>query len=191
MAKIIAFEGLSGCGKTTVIEGVIRDLENRGIKTAVVNIKTIGDAPVLHTIARKHPLTSRTRLLLLWTLRLQQSVAIQEMSQEFDVIIADRFWGSTMALDIYGNGVPEEILSWVMGDILCTPDLTFFLEAPIETLRVRKDSPTLRDPYFAKRTEHGFQILADKFSWIRVDAAQEPEKVKDECLHEILSRLRI
>jgi len=181
VALTVAVEGLPGCGKTTVIEMMMGNLRKRGLKVEMVDIETIGNAPTLRAIARTYPLGHPARIILFWVLRLQQYDAMQK-SEDADIIFADRFWGSSLAFDVYGNGVPREVLDWIGQHIKRQPDITFLFEAPIEVVRQRKEAKTISDDGFARRVEKGYQERADALSWIRVDAAQGPEQVKEDCL---------
>jgi len=189
VALTVAVEGLPGCGKTTVIEMMMDDLRRRGLKVTMVDIETIGHAPILRAIARTYPLGHPARILLFWVLRLQQYDAMQEMSKDTDIIFADRFWGSSIAFDVYGNGVPRKIPEWVGQHIKRPPDITFLFEAPIEVVRQRKEAKTISDDGFARRVEKGYDELANALSWTRVDAMREPEHVKNSCLEIVLSNL--
>lgn len=187
MALTIAVEGLPGCGKTTVIEMMMKELRSRGLKVEMVDIETVGHAPTLRAIARTYSLGHPVRIMLFWVLRLQQYDAMQEMLGGVDIIFADRFWGSSLAFDVFGNGVPREFLEWIGQHIKQQPDITLLFEAPIEVVRQRKEAKTIRDDGFAKRVEKGYQELADTLSWLHVDATQEPERVKEHCLRIVLS----
>ncbi len=188
VALTVAIEGLPGCGKTTVIRMMMDDLRSRGLKAEIADIETIGHAPILRAVARTYPLGHPARILLFWVLRLQQYEVIQELTGA-DIVFADRFWGSTLAYDVYGNGVPRELLKWVGQHIKRQPDITFLFEAPLEVVRQRKEAKTMSDLGFARRVEQGYQQLADALSWIRVDATPEPEEVKKLCLGIVLSNL--
>lgn len=188
MALIVAVEGLPGSGKTTIIEMMISDLRKRGLMIEMADIETIGHAPVLRAIARTYPLGHPVRILIFWVLRLQQYEKMQEMAGA-DIVFVDRFWGSTLAFDGYGHGVPHKLLEWFGQYIKRQPDITFFFEAPLEIVQQRKKSKTMSDPGFARRVEQGYQQLTAALSWIRVDATQEPVQIKKHCLEIILSKL--
>ncbi len=107
-----------------------------------------------------------------------------------DIVFADRFYGSTLAYDVYGHGVPRELLEWVVGRyIKRQPDITLFFEAPLDVVQQRKEAKTMSDLGFARRVEQGYQQLADLLCWVRVDATQEREQVKKRCLEVVLSKL--
>ncbi len=188
MALTVAVEGLPGCGKTTVIGLMMGDLRGRGFRVEMVDVETTGYAPALRAIARTYPLGHPARVLLFWVLRLQQYEEVQKLVGA-DIIFADRFWGSTLAYDVYGHGMPRELLDWFSRHIKRQPDITFLFEAPLEVVRRRKEAKTMSDPGFAARVEQGYQQLADELSWVRVDATLEPGQVAKYCLGVILSRL--
>ena len=189
MALIVAVEGLPGCGKTTVIKMMMDDLRRRDLKVEMADVETTGCAPALRAVARTYPLRHPARILLFWVLRLQQYEAMQGLVDGADIVFLDRFWGSTLAFDVYGNCVPRELLEWVERHIKRQPDITLLFEAPLDVLRQRKEAKTMSDLGFARRVERGYQQLADVLSWVRVDAMQEPERVKERCLRVILSKL--
>ena len=187
MALVVACEGLSGCGKTTIIEMLMKDLRSQGLRVKMFDIENIEHAPTLRAIAKEYPLDHPGRFMLFWTLRLQQYETICAAQDQFDVIFADRLFGSPIAHDVFGNGVPCEVWDWLLGYFKQRPDITFLFEAPLEVVRQRKDAPTTGDFAFAQRVALGYQKLADEFSWTRVNATQKPEEVKTFCLNAILT----
>jgi thymidylate kinase len=187
----VAFEGLPGSGKTTAIEGVVRDLTEQRFNVDVVDIETIGHAPELRQITREYPLGHRARIMLFWILRLQQYETINANNNDRDVIIADRFWGSTLAFDGYGNRVPKEVLDWVGEGVHIQPDLTLFFDAPLSVVKQRKKATTLQNPEFAKRVAMGYRRLADEYGWVNIDATQDIETVRVEAINHILGELAI
>jgi len=190
MARIISVEGLPGAGKTTIIEMIVHDLEERGVKVGMVDIETTADAPILRPMTRQYPPGHPSRIMLFWILRLQQyDVMLKMIENGADVVIADRYWGSTMAFDVYGNRLPREVVDWIGRYIVRQPDITLYFEAPLDVVRQRKESTTMKDLEFARRVEQGYKLLANELSWIRIDATEEPEQVRKRCLEIILAAL--
>ncbi len=185
MALVVAVEGLPGAGKTTVIGMMRDDLRGRGLKVEIADIETVGHAPILRPITRTFPLGHPARILLFWVLRLQQ-YEVMLKSADADIVLVDRFWGSTLAYDIYGNGVPRELVGWFGQYFKRQPDITLFFEAPLDVVQRRKKAKTMSDLGFARRVEAGYKELALALSWVRVDATQAPEQVKSDCLRVIL-----
>jgi len=190
MTLIVAFEGLPGTGKTTAAEKIVATLRSEGLQVGFVDIETIGDAPVLRESARKFPLGHPARILLFWVLRLQQFEMMQSLTKTCDIVIADRFWGSTIAFDVFGNKVPEEVVNWFGSFITKEPDITFLFDAPIDLIRKRKEAKTMKNPSFAERVYAGYKQQAKKKGWLRVDAAKDPETVYSVCLEVIRDHLK-
>lgn len=181
MTLVVAVEGLPGCGKTTAIEHMIRDLSTEGLRVAAVDIDTAPHASGLRSFAHTLPLKHLERSMIFWAMRIMQYDAIQEMRDRMDVIFADRSWGSVLAFDGYGNGISLPALENIGGD-LTQPDITLLFSAPLEIAAARKESRTMQDLAFARRVEQGYAALAAAHAWMLVDATRTPENVKEQCL---------
>ena len=192
VALWVSFEGLSGGGKTTAINSVVKRLTSAKYSIKVLSSDSGEEATALHRIAKQFPLGDTKRLLLFWTLRLLQYEAVFATDPEIDIIITDRFWGSTLAIDEFGNGVPHEVLSWVGSGIRYFPDITLLFQVPVAIARARKPggAPTLASDEFAERVCRGYQQLALEHDWIEVNGGFPPEVVARSCEVIILNRLR-
>lgn len=190
MALTVAFEGIPGSGKTTVIQMLAEDFHGRGFRVEIADIDTVGHTPALHAIARTYPLGHPARIILFWALRLQQYEVMQEMLNKTDIIFADRFWSSTFVFDVCGNGVPHEFWEWVEQHITRQPDITLFFEVPLDVAQQRKRVEIMDDQNFARCVKYEYSQLAERLSWIRIDATGELKEVRDNCLNIILSRLQ-
>ncbi len=187
MTLTVAFEGLPGSGKTTAIKLIIDELqEKHDLRVGMVDIETVGCAPILRSLTRRYPLGHTSRIILFWLLRLQQYDIMQEMLEQYDIIIADRFWGSTLAFDVYGNNVPTKVLDWVGEHIENYPETTLYFSAPIDVVKKRKKAKTMQNMEFALKVERGYNDLAEKMKWIKIDATQETNKVVEKCIEIIL-----
>ena len=110
MALFVAFEGLPGCGKSTAIGALAKELRSRGLRVKVIDMETSRRAPALRAITRAYPFGHPVQIIIFWALRLQQSELIERLMDSNDIIIADRFWGSTLAIGLYGDGIPRDVL---------------------------------------------------------------------------------
>jgi thymidylate kinase len=189
MTLQIAFEGIPGGGKTTVINFLTKELTTRGLRTLIVDIDNTKEAPILHTIARTFPYGDPARVMFYWLLRIQQYDAMQEgsLSGQYDIILADRFWSSTLAFDVDGAGVPIECWNWASQHIQKHPDITFFFDLPFKFAEKRKKNGIMSNNAFTKRVINRYYQLAEKLSWNIVDATQDVSSVGNYCLQRILS----
>lgn len=182
MGIMVAFEGLPGCGKTTAVALVTKELVAQGIRAYAVDIDTAASTPELRVFADAYSLADPRHIMALWLLRIQQHEAIQAIRADMDVIVSDRSWWSTLAIDGYGNGVARSFLRMI-GQQIVLPDVVFLLHAPLSVLLQRKGmSRTLQDLAFARRVARGYRALARAYGWILVDAARTPEEVVQDCL---------
>lgn len=188
-ALFIAFEGLPGAGKTTVIKMLKKELQANGKTVKIIDIETSNKALALRTVAESYPLGNLSRILLFWVLRLQQYDLFEKMRNEADIIFADRFWGSTVVIDVCGNGIPIEVANCFGKYIKKMPDITFFFDIPFEVAKHRKFQNTMKELDFARRVERGYKKFAKKFNWLCVDATEPPEAVKKHCMDIILPSL--
>lgn len=189
MALVVALEGLPGAGKTSAIELLKKELEAKGLKIGIVDIEQTGHSPQLRAIARRYPVGVHKRILLFWIMRLEQHEEAQKLRETCDVVFCDRYWGSTTAMDQYGNRVPRGVLNWVGREIKDLPDLTLFLKASLPVVRSRKVAKTITNDAFARRAEKGYEIQAKKGNWVRINADRPLEEVTAKCLKTILQRL--
>lgn len=188
MALTVAIEGLSGCGKTTLIEKLVDDLRSHGLRVAVFDSGTASNAPDLHAMIKDYPLDHPLQRLIFWVLTIKQCEAMNAAQGLVDVVIADRFRGSTRVYNLYGARLPRPVADWVDGCFERQPDLVLFLDVPLEIAKQRKKSRTMEDDDFAERIARGYQEIARSESWTRIDATQEPSAVKGQCLEIILAR---
>lgn len=184
----VAVEGLPGSGKTTLIRTMMPELNSLGFTTAMVDVETVGYAPAIRAIARPFPTGHPVRSLFFWILYLLEDERVTK--EKADIVFLDRSWSSQVAFDVYGNGIPREILEWVGSRIQNQPDITLFLEAPVKTVWQRRKSKSMSDPAFAERVARGYHELADILKWIRIDTTQETLQVKEQCIRAVLQKLK-
>jgi dTMP kinase len=102
------------------------------------------------------------------------------------VVIADRFTSSTMAYQGYGRGLDRELIERLDREATggLEPDLTVFLDLPVEVALARKgggpgdnfdDAPL----DFHRRIHRGYSALAasDTEGWLVVDGQRPPEEI--------------
>jgi dTMP kinase len=136
----ITFEGLDGCGKTTQIRLLARELRDHG--RVVVETAEPGGTDIGRQIRRilldpaNRAIHSRTELLLYFGSRAQnvEEVIRPSLSRGHDVI-CDRFTDSTLVYQGCGRGLDTQMIL-DLDRIACNglaPDLTLLIDIDLET----------------------------------------------------------
>lgn len=188
MSTSVGFEGLPGSGKDTLAAALMALCAERNRRGHIVNVEATPDTMTLHTLARQFDLDDTVRTILFWTTRLLQARHVTSLilTKRYELVFEIRTWSSAVVNDQYGSGVPPLVLDWAAGNAQVHPDITLFLDVPIEVALLRKpDSATLQDPARAKRIYDGYQELATRFGWTRIDGTQPLEQVISESSNAI------
>ena len=183
----ITFEGSEGCGKSTQIEQLARQL--RAVGYRVRTSREPGGTPIgeeiRHTLKHSKSnaaMTSEAELLLMNAARAQLvREVIRPALAQGEVVICDRFYDSTIAYQGYGRQLDlkmvQAIIDFAVGDT--RPNLTLLLTVPHEISELRRamrqsTMPFMRDRIeesdrnFFKRVDQGFAAIA----------AAEPERLR-------------
>ncbi|MCH7735873.1 MAG: dTMP kinase [Chloroflexi bacterium] len=192
MACFIAFEGGDGSGKSTQARSLLRRLRRRGVK--VIRTHEPGGTPLGQSLRRLlksgDSMTPMSELMLFEAARAQ---LVQQVIRPFldqgGVVIADRFTSSTMAYQGYGRGLDRELIERLNREATggLEPDLTVFLDLPVETALARKGRGN-RDNFddapvdFHRRIHRGYAALAaaDPGGWLVLDGQRPPEEISRE-----------
>lgn len=199
----ITFEGIEGCGKSTLMQGVADAL--RAMDVPLVTTREPGGTDVGDRIrsifleaGRIEPFAeallinaSRTHLVL---------QVVEPALEEGMTVLCDRFTDSTLAYQGFGRGLQLEMLRPLCeaATLGLHPDLTLLIDIPVELSleRVRSratnggtvaDRMDKQDPDFYQRVRDGYLELAQ----------EDPERIhvlngavsESELLLEALQRL--
>jgi dTMP kinase len=175
----ISFEGTEGCGKSTQIELLARQL--RGIGHRVRTLREPGGTPIgeeiRHTLKHSrdnHAMTAEAELLLMNASRAQiVREVIRPALAAGEIVVCDRFYDSTTAYQGYGRQLDlktvQGVIDIAVGDT--RPDLTLLLTVTPEISELRRalrqsTLPFMRDRIeeadrkFFERVEKGFAAIA-------------------------------
>ncbi len=169
----ISFEGIEGCGKSTLMSGVadaLRAMDVPLVTTREPGGTELGDrirAIFLEQVSRIEPFAeallinaSRTHLV---------SQVIEPALEEGMTVLCDRFTDSTLAYQGYGRGLALEMLEPLCdaATLGLRPDLTFLINIPVEVSRGRlsqrntyNDRMEREDNEFHERVRRGFLEIA-------------------------------
>jgi dTMP kinase len=181
MAKglFITFEGAEGCGKSTQVELLARQLRTLGHRARM--LREPGGTPIgeeiRHTLKhsqQNQAMTSEAELLLMNASRAQLvREIIRPALAAGEIILCDRFYDSTTAYQGYGRELDLKMVKAVI-DIAVgetRPDLTLLLTVPREiselrravrqsTLPFMRDRIEEADQKFFARVDEGFKAIA-------------------------------
>ncbi len=171
----ITFEGGEGSGKSTQIKEVAKYFKKK--KRQVVILREPGSTEVGEAIravllnpALKN-MVWQAELLLFLAARAQliREKIIPALKKN-KVVLLDRFEDSTLAYQGYGRGLDMKTIASFFGFVreTCVPDLTFFLDVPVElglqraAKRGQADRMEKSKRLFHQKVRRGFQALAKK-----------------------------
>jgi dTMP kinase len=204
--RFLALEGIDGSGKTTQLAALQEWLPRSGLippRQRLVTTREPGGTPfglalrelLLHPPAQQTP-GERAELLLYAADRAQHvAQRIAPALAAGDWVLSDRFSGSTEAYQGHGRGLPLEAIRQLeeFATAGVQPDLVLWLALPLEeALRRRRHRPGDRmeaaGEAFLARVHQGFERLAARANWWRVEAAGGPEDVSARCRQAVLER---
>ncbi len=198
----ISFEGGEGSGKSVQAKLLTELLQKRG-RDVVLTREPGGTAAgerireiVLH--AQEIALSPEAQVLLYSTARAQNvREVIRPALDAGKIVIADRFFDSTMAYQGYGHGVDLEqirgVTALACGDTV--PDRTFLLDIPVDTglgrsgwrAQSKWDRFEVLDTAFHTRVREGYVRLAaeEPGRWVVIDADRDQAAIERDVRREI------
>ena len=196
----ITFEGTEGCGKSTQVELLGRELRNQGYRVRTLREPggtSIGEE-IRHTLKHSQnnaAMTAEAELLLMNASRAQLvREVIRPAIDAGEIILCDRFYDSTTAYQGYGRQLDlkmvQSIVDVAVGDT--KPNLTLLLTIPPEISELRRamrqaNLPFIRDRIeeaneeFFARVDKGFQAIAAAEP-ARVRAVDASGSIENVCL---------
>ena len=193
----ISFEGTEGVGKTTLIRKLYDYFAEQ--QHAVVLTREPGGTPLAEQIRQllladdaADQMSHDTELLLMYAARAQhiQNVIMPAL-QRGDVVLCDRFTDASFAYQCAGRGLSREKLALLNQTFVPRmPDLTFWLDAPIELGMARARERGALDRFeqeklaFFGKVRAGYAELHQQAPERikRLDASQGPEQVFAQAL---------
>ena len=189
MAKgiFITFEGTEGCGKSTQIELLARQLRALGHRVRALGEP--GGTPIgeeiRHTLKHSknnHEMTAEAELLLMNASRAQLvREIIRPALNAGDIVVCDRFYDSTTAYQGHGReldlAMVKSVIDIAVGDT--RPDLTLLLTVSPEISEFRRAMRQANLPFMRDRIEEAdrkfFERVEKGFSAV---AIAEPQRVR-------------
>ncbi|WP_374663694.1 dTMP kinase [Acinetobacter sp.] len=193
----ISFEGTEGVGKTTLIRKIYDYFLSQGKE--VVLSREPGGTPMaeqiralLLAVNHDEKMCNDTELLLMYAARAQHlDQVIMPALQAGKIVLCDRFSDASFAYQCAGRGLSEEKLQLLNANFVSRmPDITFWLDAPIELGMDRARARGALDRFeqekvtFFEKVRGGYATLAERHPerLKRLDASQSPEQVFKQAL---------
>ncbi|OTG91032.1 dTMP kinase [Acinetobacter sp. ANC 3813] len=193
----ISFEGTEGVGKTTLIRKIYDYFLSQG--KDVVLTREPGGTPIaehirslLLAVNHEEKMCNDTELLLMYAARAQHlDQVILPALNAGKIVLCDRFSDASFAYQCAGRGLSEEKLLLLNDNFVCRmPDITFWLDAPIELGMDRARARGALDRFeqekvtFFEKVRGGYATLAARYPerLKRLDAAQLPDQVFEQAL---------
>lgn len=191
--RLIAFEGIDGCGKTSQIRFLEERLRKIGKEVMIVRepgATSLGEEIrqiLLHTDLEIH---GRAELLLYTASRAQLTQqTILPALEEGGIVIADRFADSSVAYQGYGRQLPIESVIRINGFAIQDryPDLTVLLDISVEESITRLHDKELdrlesEDIDFRHRVRDGYLEISRRFSdrYVVMDGMRDPYELHED-----------
>ena len=160
---LITFEGTEGCGKSTLIQNLSRELTALGIEH-IVTREPGGSAVAesIRSILLHQEMKPLTELFLYEAARAEHfETTVLPALDDGKWVLCDRFTDSTVAYQGFARGLDLVVIEKLnaMATRKRKPDLTFFLDLPVEEGLKRASDPNRFERAgiaFQKKVRKGF-----------------------------------
>jgi dTMP kinase len=216
--RMIVFEGVEGCGKTTQIarsqawlleSGLLAELQNQGKVSQLLITREPGGTELCQEIRRLllHPVSQeamqdRTELLLYAADRAQHVAGwLKPQLAQGALVLCDRFTDSTIAYQGYGRGLDRQLIDQLnqIATSGLTSDLTLWLDVEASVGLARAKSRGTGDRIeqsalsFHQRVQQGFTELAqaDPQRIVRINADRSETEVSSDIQQVLQKHLQL
>ncbi|MBI1453170.1 MULTISPECIES: dTMP kinase [Acinetobacter] len=194
----ISFEGTEGVGKTTLIRKIYEHFQSKA--QDVVLTREPGGTPMaeqirglLLAVNHEEQMCNDTELLLIYAARAQHlAEVIVPALDAGKIVLCDRFTDASFAYQCAGRGLSERKLNMLNEHFVSRmPDVTFWLDAPIELGMDRARARGALDRFeqekvtFFEKVRSGYASLESREPTRvkRLDATQSPEQVFTQAMN--------
>jgi len=207
--KLIVFEGVEGCGKTTQLHATQKWLQNSGVslRAPILVSREPGGTELGLGLRRmlleghRHPICDRAELFMYAADRVQH---IEEVLKPHlsagGIILCDRYTDSTVAYQGYGRGLSQTLITQLnnLATLGLESDLTLWLDVDVEIGLARAHSRGAADRIeqadlaFHRRVQQGYTELAQAYPdrIVRVEASRSIVEVQAQIQEILQQRFR-
>jgi dTMP kinase len=196
--RLIALEGIDGCGKSTQAKAVAAALgalltHEPGATPLGARLRRL----LLDPEAGSPAPTPRAETLLMAADRAEHVAQIVEPRlASGGWVVTDRYSGSTIAYQGYGRGLGAEglaeVVAWATAGV--EADISVFVDVPVGIAAARRrgaDRMERLGPEFAARVRQGFaaQAAAEPARWLVVDGSRDVDAITADIVRAVRARL--
>tara|TARA_B100001245_G_scaffold167969_1_gene127166 strand:- start:449 stop:1060 length:612 start_codon:yes stop_codon:yes gene_type:complete len=189
LSLFIVFEGLDGSGKSTQQQLLNDKLQFDKISNISFREpgSTVVGEKIVKILQSDQKLSPLSELLLFYVSR---SAIIEEKIKpalaNYDVVICDRYFYSSIAYQGYGRGMNIGFINQINDEVVknIIPDLIFYMDISWEEKKKRKgininDRFEKEDRVFHNKVRSGYKSMAKKDSdkWKIIDAEENVENI--------------
>ncbi|HOM27343.1 MAG TPA: dTMP kinase [bacterium] len=185
---IVSFEGIDGCGKTTLVKKFYDYLKSQNYDVIILHEPGgtyIGEKIRELLLKKNNKITTFCELFLYLASRAQLiDEKIKKYLMEGKIIILDRYIDSTYAYQGYGRRIPLTLIKRIHKSItrkIFLPDITFLIDEKPENLieilkKKGKDRIEKESIDFQKKVRNGYLQLARENKRIKVIKRKSEEE---------------
>ena len=194
----ISIEGIEGCGKSTLVNGLSEHLQNKKIGHVITKepgSTAIGKILRKILLDKKQQISPLTELLLMFSDRLDHlDKVIKPSLKEGKIVITDRYIDSTYAYQGAGRGISKDIINNLVTQTeILLPDKTILLDLDPEIGLKRASSRNELDRFesenleFHKRLRKSFLKAAEinPKRFLVINADDEPKKILQSVINKL------
>ncbi len=191
----MAIEGIDGAGKTTVAKKLVEKLKELGYN-AVYTYEPFSSPfseALKKYIEEAGEVEAEIETLAMALDRLfHVKKVIEPLLKNGYIVITDRYIHSSLAY----QGARGIDIEWIktVNKYAIEPDLVIYLKVPLEVALERIKKKESKWKYFEdvnrlKKVQEIYELFASRGALIAIDATQNIDKVVNQCLRVILSKL--
>ncbi|MEM1526361.1 MAG: dTMP kinase [Ignisphaera sp.] len=192
---LVAIEGIDGAGKTTVAKKLVEKLKELGYN-AVYTYEPFSSPfseALKKYIEEAGEVEAEIETLAMALDRLfHVKKVIEPLLKNGYIVITDRYIHSSLAY----QGARGIDIEWIktVNKYAIEPDLVIYLKVPLEVALERIKKKESKWKYFEdvnrlKKVQEIYELFASRGALIAIDATQNIDKVVNQCLRVILSKL--
>lgn len=197
--RLITFCGLDGCGKTTMIERLLRDLKNEtDVQLTKQPTNFVRESTMFRTYMDQPDHSDfeyRSLSLLAASDRVQHTrKVIEPVLQRGGIVLSDRYFYSCLA-NLRARGYENDQWIYEVSQWLVKPDIAFFfdvsVEKAIERIRRRPDEKTRYiDVKLQEKLHHQYQLICNENNGVMIPtecSEQESYAMVKACVEKVIN----